>query len=183
MPTYTEFLDAVPRTAEFVYVLVSEYSPQLVKIGRTDRAPLERMAELNRQTGLPNDHWRLAFAVGTRMSRTLENAIHMRFREFDRGGEVFRIDIATVIQEIAKHEVIAVFNPYEHASVEFVSGLRPTSEQHGKVFSSTARYEGHCSVCGADFSVTLTRYESGARCPRCLAINSTSGFGGIGERY
>ena len=38
-------------------------------------------------------------------------------------------------------------------------------------FSSTTTYADNCAYCGKYFAVTLTRHDSGARCPECFHRN------------
>lgn len=40
-----------------------------------------------------------------------------------------------------------------------------------KGYTRTTRFDGTCKKCGAKFTVTLTGYDSGARCPECFHLN------------
>lgn len=74
----------------YVYILTNEYFPDLVKIGYTDRSPLERANELSRRTGVPGNFavykfWKLPDA------RTWESRIFSEFQGYRETGEFFRL--------------------------------------------------------------------------------------------
>lgn len=45
------------------------------------------------------------------------------------------------------------------------------SASTAKGITRTTPFEGTCKKCGAKFTVTLTGYDSGARCPKCFYLN------------
>ena len=74
----------------YVYILTNENIPDLVKIGYTDRTPLERANELSRHTGVPGDwvvyeYWKLPDA------RTWESRIFAEFKGYRKTGEFFKL--------------------------------------------------------------------------------------------
>lgn len=107
---YSKFLDDTPQEAEFVYVLTSKYAPGLIKIGRTKRKPHERCRELNGQTGVANDHWKVSYAVGTLDSHGLEHRLHRQFADKACGGEVFKLRFVDVVRAFREHKVLTVYN-------------------------------------------------------------------------
>jgi hypothetical protein len=107
---YQEFLHATPHSAEFVYVLKTRYIAGTVKIGRTRHPPHERAKDLNRQTGIANDHWHVAYAVGTYDSHKLEKSLHQMFAPHAHGGEVFAVPIINVVEAILKFSVVSTFD-------------------------------------------------------------------------
>ena len=74
----------------YVYILTNDYVPDLVKIGYTDRSPVERANELSRRTGVPGDwkvykYWKLYDA------HTWESRIFTELKGFRETGEFFRL--------------------------------------------------------------------------------------------
>lgn len=74
----------------YVYILTNENIPNLVKIGYTDRTPLERANELSRHTGVPGNwevyqFWKLPDA------RIWESRIFEEFKEYRETGEFFKL--------------------------------------------------------------------------------------------
>lgn len=74
----------------YVYILTNENIPDLVKIGYTNRTPLERANELSRFTGVPGDwdvykYWKLPDA------RTWESRIFDELKGYRKTGEFFRL--------------------------------------------------------------------------------------------
>ena len=102
-----EFLDKTPHSAEFVYILTTKYHAGIVKIGRTRNRPQERREELNNQTGIPDDQWQVAYAIGTRDSRRVESFLHRKFASRDLGGEVFEIPFGDVVLAIRECDAVS----------------------------------------------------------------------------
>lgn len=124
--SYEEFLRGTPHSAHFVYVLKTRYNSGIVKIGRTKNPPHERAKELNRQTGVANDQWQVAYAVGTFESHSLERMLHRMFAPHARGGEVFEVPLVNVVQAILTFSVISTF---DLADVERVAQERAAEAQ------------------------------------------------------
>ncbi len=94
----------------FVYVLSNPSMPGLVKIGRTEHDPSERVSELSGETGIPTP-FKLEFSYFSADIEDLEQILHARLapHRVSPNREFFRLpvaDIAAVVQEVktAIHE-------------------------------------------------------------------------------
>ncbi|MFZ5516646.1 MAG: GIY-YIG nuclease family protein [Candidatus Zhuqueibacterota bacterium] len=78
----------------YIYVLSNPSMPGLVKIGCTDRAPDERIAELSNSTGVPTP-FNLEFAVFLRDHSEAEKEIHQTLVAHRVSGsrEFFRVSV------------------------------------------------------------------------------------------
>lgn len=90
--------------AECVYILINPAIPNLVKIGRTDRSPEERAAELA-TTGVPTA-FIVAYEHQVENSRGAESAIHALLQEKgfrpEASREFFRIPLKTAVTIVSK---------------------------------------------------------------------------------
>ncbi len=79
--------------SEHIYILTNPMLPDLIKIGRTDRSPEERAAELSSASGVPTP-FRVFRSFCVRESLSAEIAIHARLEEYRVASnrEFFRID-------------------------------------------------------------------------------------------
>lgn len=81
-------------TAGYVYVLVNEAMPGMVKIGFTERTPTERARELSYSTGVPKP-FEVAWSVRIQGDAELvERACHEELKTKRRGKEFFAISVA-----------------------------------------------------------------------------------------
>ena len=86
-------------TDGYLYILVNQYVPSLVKIGYTDRDPHVRAAELSGTTGVPGQwvvrhYWLLENAF------QWEQRIFLALRKHRETGEFFKISVETAIGRI-----------------------------------------------------------------------------------
>jgi curved DNA-binding protein CbpA len=89
----------------FVYILINQAMPNLVKIGQTDRTPEARAAQLSGDTGVPGRFF-VAYAEELLYFVEAEKAIFRRLEQFrwNKKREFFEIplkDAIQVVQEIA----------------------------------------------------------------------------------
>jgi T5orf172 domain len=66
--------------AGYVYILTNKHMPGLVKIGRTERCPTQRMAQLCRGAGVPGV-FELAGFVEVDNPRAAENTLHRKYSD------------------------------------------------------------------------------------------------------
>jgi DNA-directed RNA polymerase subunit RPC12/RpoP len=117
--------------------------------------------------------------------RNIEQKIHSALSEKREGKEWFRCEIheaLEVIHAVSGTEVLlhgTKVPPEPQVAGQGATGSKDVGTsaavKTGK-YSRTATYSGKCSHCGEQFTVTLTRYDSGARCPSCFRRNDTSHF-------
>jgi hypothetical protein len=77
----------------WVYVIVNEAAPGLLKVGFTDRTPAQRALELG-ATGLPMPY-AVAYQLEVEDGRMVEKAAHVSLAKFHVGKEWFRCSIET----------------------------------------------------------------------------------------
>jgi hypothetical protein len=82
-----------------IYILINPSMPNLVKIGKTTRAPEERAAELSGTTGIPTKFF-VAYEVTVFDCDSVERDIHNRLSDFrvNEDREFFNIPLKTAIQ-------------------------------------------------------------------------------------
>lgn len=99
----------------FVYVLSNPAMPGIYKIGRTDRAPRDRMDELSRSTSIPFD-FELVLYAQVDDSVAVESNVHKAFREkrCNSSREFFRASIEE-IRSIINHDE----HTYDLCDVEY----------------------------------------------------------------
>lgn len=87
----------------FVYFLTNRAMPGLFKIGRTERNPRRRIAELSTKSGLPFDFDLLCY-IDVPDDVAAEYWFHRCFADLraNAGREFFRLDIAHLAFEIAQ---------------------------------------------------------------------------------
>jgi hypothetical protein len=167
----------------WVYVITNTAMPDLVKVGYSLKDPALRARKLN-HTGSPHPY-SVEYDVLVRDPRLVEQQVHASLTAKLEGKEWFRCSVADAIQAI---RLVTGAN----ALLQMVCTTRPDSTDASTVtkpshsVSSTpgatsalrriGTYAGRCNYCGLDFSVTLTRSDSSARCPHCLRMNDTTEF-------
>ena len=81
----------------YVYILVNESMPGLVKIGKTKGDPRDRAKELSRATGVPTP-FEVAYALFSHRYHDLEKQIHTKLKEFRLPNrEFFRYPVEDAI--------------------------------------------------------------------------------------
>ena len=116
----------------FIYVLSNPTFPQLLKIGKTQRSPAERAAELSGVTGIPAP-FHVAYEAWISDCDIAEKAIHAKLssarhntdREFFQVSfDVARLTVDKVLAEILEKEVTALDANFESRVQEFRSSLQ-----------------------------------------------------------
>lgn len=81
----------------FVYVLGNDSMSGIYKIGRTEKAPMERMDQLSAATACPTPFW-LAMFAQVKSPFICERAIHEILSEarVNRSREFFKIDLDSI---------------------------------------------------------------------------------------
>jgi hypothetical protein len=87
---WDEVSSEMPRTEliGYVYVLVIDAMPGLLKVGFTTRTIEERLRELSAPTGVPGDFCCIAYIMCTRPD-VLEEDVHSRLMQYRRGTSEF----------------------------------------------------------------------------------------------
>lgn len=94
------------RGTEYVYVLVNESMPNMVKIGMTTTTPAKRARDINKATGVPTP-WVCVWSFKCYASRILEQRVHEYLGEHRVADnrEMFAVDSLTaqrVIEDLGK---------------------------------------------------------------------------------
>ena len=167
----------------WVYVITNAAMPNLVKVGFSLKDPNLRARKLN-HTGAPHPYT-VEYDVLVRDPRFVEQQAHARLSSKLEAKEWFRCTVAEAVEavlEVAGSRVLLHLKPTPTTSASVAStATTPAREASpspvaGATFKRTGTYAGRCNFCGLDFSVTLTRFDSGARCPHCLRMNDTAAF-------
>lgn len=170
----------------WVYIITTKSMPGLLKVGFTLKDPDLRAQELGR-TGLPHPYV-VEFEVLVAHPKAIEQKVHATLKNVREGKEWFRCSIEHAVSKIReavgsnailerirgslKAEATPIADP-QPRELEQSKGSEPVGH---KEIRRTATYAGPCGHCGSRFTVTLTRYDSGARCPICLRMNDASEF-------
>jgi hypothetical protein len=170
----------------WVYIFTNESMPGLVKVGFTLKDPTLRAKELG-GAGLPHPYI-VEFEAFVTNPREVEQKTHRALRNVHENKEWFRCSIAHAVSSIrvaAGSDAIfenirngmqterAVPVSEEPKPAEYAPEPRSAPKPE---FARTATHVAPCRRCGARFSVTITPYDSGARCPRCSNLNDISEF-------
>lgn len=170
----------------WVYIITTKSMPELLKVGFTLKDPDIRAKELGR-TGLPHPY-KVEYEVFVNQPRQLEKAVHDKLDKVREGREWFRCSTQMailVIQEIAASHAILerdrrtiepTSQPIRKPKKVHCTRSNETSLPKQNVFNRTARYKSKCEFCDMHYSVTLTRYDSAARCPHCQSVNDVTEF-------
>lgn len=170
----------------WVYIITTKAMPELLKVGFTLKDPELRARELGR-TGLPHPYI-VEYEVLVIHPKVIEKRVHASLSSKREAKEWFRCSVShavSVIREAVGSDVIfekirgsvEPEDPPEAPSETETSGPNKKPEQARKMrFQRTTTFSGPCINCGNRFTVTLTRYDSGARCPNCFRMNDTSAF-------
>jgi|SRR5690625_3997805 len=86
----------------WIYIVSNPSMPGLLKIGRTTRAPQERMAELAQATGVPSQ-FVLEYREHVTHCIAAEFSIHQKLRTFrwNENREFFRISVPSAVERVA----------------------------------------------------------------------------------
>lgn len=87
----------------YVYILVNEAMPDLIKIGFTNRSPEERKRELSRVTGVPIDY-EIKYVLFTQDMKLLEQRVHNFLERYrlNKNKEFFKVDLYEGIDVLQK---------------------------------------------------------------------------------
>lgn len=84
----------------YVYILVNQHVPSLVKIGYTDRSPNTRAAELSNTTGVPGK-WKVHKSWLLEDAYSCEQKIFSSLARYRETGEFFRLSPATSVEKVS----------------------------------------------------------------------------------
>jgi len=170
----------------WVYIISNKAMPGLVKIGFSRQDPDLRARELG-GTGVPHPYV-VDFEVLVVHPRIIERKVHAVLKDVREGKEWFRCSATraiSAIREIVGSNVIlekvrcSIEPDVSTSTIAKPSPQKPTKTSDASLpitFRRTATFAGSCKHCGHQFKVTLTHYDSGAKCPSCFRMNDTSGF-------
>lgn len=155
--------------------------PGLVKVGFSTKDPKVRADELN-HTGAPHPYI-VQFDVLVEHPHEIEKRAHSDKKQSNWP------QVVTFSASSTKSSVDATPSqddkPLDEArGVDSTSTIRaaPVSANDRREINRmikirhTASYVGTCAHCGSPFTVTLTRYDSGAACPVCFRQNNVADF-------
>jgi len=124
----------------FVYFCRNRYMPNVVKIGYTDRAPMQRMVELSASTSIPDEFKLICYAEFDN-AKAWESEIHSQLKDYriNVNREFFELNdrylVFDVIPWIEKNAInstrCAEFNLIEGEldAEDFISDETPNSDQ------------------------------------------------------
>ena len=155
----------------WVYIITNKAFPDLIKIGYTLKDPALRALELN-NTGVPHPY-SVLYEVMVVNPRDIERLTHRSLSSFREGKEWFKCSVEIGIKEIRKH----VGDELNVESIKNTNSLELNNAKKDPVITQVRRlqtvkkYSGKCARCDEKYTVTLTHYDAGARCPHCLSFN------------
>jgi hypothetical protein len=168
--------------------------PTLVKVGFSTKDPVLRAKEMN-HTRTPH-RYVVAYDVLVRGPRDIEQRVHEKLFDVREGKEWFKCsvpDAVAVIRELVREsalieqvgDVAATRSSIESDQRDEVGTVQqrgagaaasPRSSPQSSRIRTTATYSGVCAHCRESFSITLTRYDTVARCPTCFRAHDISEF-------
>jgi hypothetical protein len=91
----------IPAPLEYIYVLTNEAFPKYIKIGMTQRHPVDRLSEINGETGVPSP-FKLAFYSRCYNSIQIEKQVHKEFDKYriHNRKEFFEINLDVAVKLI-----------------------------------------------------------------------------------
>ena len=109
-----------------VYILLNPKFPDLIKIGKTSRNPMQRVLELSRQTGVPADYI-LVYDELVNDCDSVERNLHEKFAGYQeaRNKEFFRVrptDAIKALQRLAENNRVDLTNAQK--SRNFISEIK-----------------------------------------------------------
>jgi hypothetical protein len=164
----------------WLYIITTRAMPELVKIGFTLRDPAIRARALGR-TGLPHPYV-VEHQILVSNPRKLERQVHEALASVREGKEWFRCSVSYAMRTM--NRVTMKQTVFDGSSRTRLDSIPPTPQlsdsQSGSLMNvrirHTGTYLGLCRHCREWFSVTLTRYDSCARCPDCFRVNDIAEF-------
>lgn len=171
----------------FIYVLSNpSFGGNLYKIGKTTRTPEERAVELSSPTGIPKPY-RVEYQQYVSDCHEAERMIHGALHKYRGRREFFEIELDRLISICGA--ICGTFNVTDtvesgegHSDISTKAGheKEPTEAESSVIepaadpaqdnaFKSVLGVRAICRMCGASYSVTLTRYEEHSSCPNCLS--------------
>lgn len=167
----------------WVYIITNKAMPDLLKVGFTLKDPDLRAVELG-HTGSPHPYV-VEYEMMVRNPKDIEQRIHSTLQHVREGKEWFRCSLADAIKAIRiivgadsiLENIRGILEPAQpSAEPDIPEHISASDANTAAKFKRTATYAGACAHCGSQFTVTLTRYDSGARCPDCFRMNDTTEF-------
>ena len=174
--------------------------PGLVKVGFSTKDPQVRADELN-HTGIPHPYV-VEYDIVVKNPYGIEQRVHSKLFAVREAKEWFRCSVAEAISAVqgvagegilleTETQITEDATPVQddqlldtklvidstatiraaHASGKSIRRTSTTNK-----IRHTASYIGTCPFCSNRFTVTLTRYDSGAICPACFRLNNVSDF-------
>lgn len=139
-------------SAGYVYLLVNSSMPGLIKVGRTERPVVERVAELSAPTGVPTP-FELVFEVFVDDCEGAERRLHehlsQRGYRVSTDREFFQAPIRDVISLMCSLPEAAI--PISRKQSEEVHQPTPVPLLHDPLFEKAARFcENKSKVFTAD---------------------------------
>lgn len=141
----------------WIYIIVHNAMPGLVKIGYSLRDPELRAKELE-GTGVPGSYL-VAYAALVESPRDFERTVHQLLGEQREGKEWFRCEMPEVLSQIRNVGGDAIL--YEHVGIE--AGMMLDDEQHAV---SREFVVLPCPGCGKWLRVP-SRKDIVFSCPKC----------------
>jgi hypothetical protein len=185
----------------WVYVITNKAMPGLVKVGFSTKDPKLRADELN-HTGIPHPYI-VQYDALVEHPYGIEQRVHSKLFAVREGKEWFRCSAAEAISavrnvvgegilletvtEVAVEEAISSQDDQirdEKLVVDSTATIRASHVSANSIQTTatttkirhTVTYAGTCLFCSNRFTVTLTRYDTGAMCPTCCRLNNVSDF-------
>jgi T5orf172 domain len=177
----------------WIYVITNKAMPQVVKVGFSTKDPELRARELD-STGVPHPYV-VAYDVLVHGPRDAEKRVHERLSHVRDGKEWFKCSVDAAIAAIreelqggalyesqmtepdAPSDAAAQSGPDRRPEKGPTAPAEPRlSKQAPHRLRTTATYFGKCTKCNEQFSVTLTRSDTVARCPSCFAAVDIAEF-------
>lgn len=170
----------------FVYVLTNPSLPNLIKIGMTERDPVERAAELSTPTGVPTP-FALIFKIHVSDRFEVERRAHLHLATKRRSGnrEFFQVPVHEAITLLV--EIARGFPPGQPSQTDDNEDQGPeVIEDNAAQFRSALERTGDAALAGIDtfqdFELAWDSYTKAAELDssyacRRLAEMSSQGFG------
>lgn len=170
----------------WIYVMTNMAMPGLVKVGFSTKDPLTRAKELG-GTGLPHP-FQVAYDALIEEPRQVEIGVHRELKQHREAKEFFKVSVDLAVEAVervltqqGKTVLLSTSKFQKHCAdsanrflLRKAIATRHPRQVEGR--TGTVQFVGKCGYCGDDFSVTLTRHDSGAVCPNCYKRNDVADF-------
>ncbi len=162
----------VYENIEYVYILDSEHSKNILKIGFTARNPEERMQEINLGTGsIP---WKVAIFYRTFTGRKLEHKIFNELSDYRiEKKELFKTSVEDTIKIISNSFLL---NPdFVRSEFEYLIDEYSDSDIKMREIVEFGSWKGICPKCNHFLDIFVNHLHE-TPCPYCgnfIQINNT----------